>query len=92
MATPTIKSTYSLDVESVRLLEDMARRWNVPKSEALRRVIRAAAAQQPPAGGEALGALDKLQASLELTEDAAALWESAAKRERRASARRLDKA
>ena len=42
MATPTIKSTYSLDVESVRALDDLARRWQVSKSEALRRAIRRA--------------------------------------------------
>lgn len=29
MATATIKSTYSLDVETVRALEGLARRWNV---------------------------------------------------------------
>ena len=36
MAKMTIKSTYTMDVETVRTLEDLARRWNVPKSEALR--------------------------------------------------------
>ena len=36
MATTTVKSTYSLDVESVQALEDLARRWRVSKSEALR--------------------------------------------------------
>ena len=37
MAVTTIKSTYSLDVESVRALEELARHWEVPKSEVLRR-------------------------------------------------------
>ena len=64
MATPTIKSTYSLDVESVRALDDLARRWQVSKSEALRRAIRSEASRQPAAGGDALAALDQLQASL----------------------------
>lgn len=91
MASITIKSTYSLDVETVRQLESMARRWKVSKSEALRRVIRAAADQQPPAGKEALHALDRLQASLKITKSAARRWEEAAKRERRESARRLDR-
>ena len=54
MATPTIKSTYSLDVESVRALDDLARRWQVSKSEALRRAIRSEASRQPAAGGDAL--------------------------------------
>ena len=47
MATPTIKSTYSLDVETVRTLEALAQRWNVSKSKALQRSILAAAQQQP---------------------------------------------
>jgi len=44
MAVTTIKSTYALDVETVRELEEMARAWKVSKSEALRRAIRSAAA------------------------------------------------
>jgi hypothetical protein len=91
MAITTIKSTYSLDVESVRQLEAMARRWKVSKSEALRRAIRAAAKQQPSAGQEALNALDRLQASMKLTTDAATRWERSSKRERRASARRFER-
>ena len=63
MAT-TIKSTYSLDVESVRALDDLARRWQVSKSEALRRAIRSEARRQPATGGDALAALDQLQALL----------------------------
>jgi hypothetical protein len=90
MATPTVKSTYSLDLESIRQLEAMARRWRVSKSEALRRAIRAAAEQQPVLGRPALEALDQLQSSLELTQDAAARWEGSARRERRASARRAE--
>ena len=43
MAIMTIKSTYSLDVESVRVLEALAQRWDVSKSEVLRRAIRIAA-------------------------------------------------
>ena len=36
MATTTIKATYSLDPETVRLLERVSRRWGVSKSEARR--------------------------------------------------------
>ena len=36
MAETIIKSTYSLDVESVRALEELARHWAVSKSEVLR--------------------------------------------------------
>lgn len=64
MATTTIKSTYSLDVESVRALEELARRQQVSKSEALRRAIRNEARRQPAKGEDAVAALDQLQASL----------------------------
>ncbi len=43
MAVITIKSTYSLDVGSVRTLEALAQRWYVSRSEVLRRAIRIAA-------------------------------------------------
>ena len=33
MATMTIKSTYSLDIETVRALETLAKRWKVSKRE-----------------------------------------------------------
>ena len=46
MAIPKIKATYSLDVETVRMLVHMARRWGVSKSEALR---RAASQRKEPA-------------------------------------------
>ena len=64
MAVTTIKSTYSLDVETVRTLESLARRWNVSKSEVLRRAIRAAAEENSPQARERLAALNKLQASM----------------------------
>ena len=37
---PKIKVTYTLDVDSLRALEELARQWGVSKSEALRRAIR----------------------------------------------------
>jgi len=43
MAPSMIKSTYTLDAETVRTLEGLARHWRVSKSEALRRAIRTAA-------------------------------------------------
>ena len=64
MAVTTIKSTYSLDVGSVRTLEELARRWKVSKSEVLRRAIRIAAAGDNPGNVAALDALDRLQASV----------------------------
>lgn len=90
MATPTIKSTYSLDVETVRLLEALAQKWNVSKSKALQRSIRAAAQQQPPADREALDALDCLQASLSLDETTVTRWERDLRQEREETADRLN--
>jgi predicted transcriptional regulator len=92
MATQTIKTTYSLDVETVRKLEQMARRWNVSKSEALRRAIRAAATEGLPGEGrEAIEALDELQRSLGLDAEEAVRWGRAARVERQASSRRREK-
>ena len=89
MAVTTIKSTYSLDVESVSTLERLSQRWNVPKSEVLRRAIRLAAAAGDRDNGAALSALDRLQASLRGRRVDLAQWERDSKAERRASARRL---
>lgn len=60
----TIKSTYSLDVGTVRTLEGLARRWNVSKSEALRRAIRSEAGRQPSRADARLQALRALQESV----------------------------
>jgi hypothetical protein len=91
MASETIKGTYSLDVETVRALERLARRWNVSKSEALRRVIQASAAQAPrDAGQEALRALDALQRALDLSAGAAGRWSTRARTERRSVSRRRE--
>ena len=44
MATPTVKTTYALDLKTIRSLEGLAQRWNVSRSEALRRAIAGRAA------------------------------------------------
>ncbi len=88
MATETVKTTYSLDLETVRALEELARRWNVSKSEALRRAIRATATQQAlEAHRQAVKALDELQRSLGLDNGAAVRWQKSARAERGASTR-----
>jgi len=89
MATSKIKSTYSLDVETVRQLEDVARRWNVSKSEVLRRAIRSAAALESP-DQDALDALDRLQRSMDLTEKHSAAWAKRVREERTATRSRAD--
>ena len=89
MAIPKIKATYSLDVETVETLEDLARRWNVTKSEALRRAIRAATAQVPPRT-DAIRALEELQEKLSLSTSKARRWEKMTRNERRSSSERLE--
>ncbi len=84
MARTTVKATYSLDPETVRKLEQMARRWGVSKSEALARAIRRLAAQPAPPP-EAVAALDELQDALALTRGKAVAWARDVRRERRAS-------
>ena len=88
MATPTIKSTYTLDIDTIRALEDMARRLGVSKSEALRRAVRSAAAKGRTEGSDALQALDRLQKSLSLTSAKAQAWARTVRKERRASSSR----
>ncbi len=89
MASTTIKSTYSLDVESVRALEDLARRWRVSKSEALRRTIRSEAGRQPDRRRDALAALDELQASLRSRNVDIEQWAQEVEAGRQAAGRRL---
>jgi len=88
MAIMTVRSTYALDVETMRVLERIAHRWKVSKSEALRRAIRAAEGQRPPGADDALQALERLQRSLRLTPAKAKAWASKARTERRSSSAR----
>jgi hypothetical protein len=87
MAITHIKATYSLDVETTRVLERIAERWGVSKSEALRRAIRSAAAGEPKVN-DTTAALDRLQDALSLTESAANAWARRARAERRASGKK----
>jgi hypothetical protein len=88
VATHTVKTTYALDVETVRTLEDLARRWNVSKSEALRRAIRNSSARGPSEDPTPIQALDRLQRSLALTPRGAARCAAAVRAERRERSRR----
>lgn len=87
MATVTAKSTYALDVESARMLETLADRWSVSKSEALRRAIRAAAREKAPANRAPLDALDRLQASVRARKVDLRRWERDVEAERLAARR-----
>jgi len=84
MASTIVRTTYALDVETVRALERMARRWKVSKSEALRRAVRAAA-EAEGRGSDALEALDALQRSLQLTPRSAQAWARDVRNERRST-------
>lgn len=88
MASQSIKSTYTLDVPTVNLLEDLARGWRVSKSAALRRAIREAAVRDASLAEEKLRALDELQRRLALDQTAATAWMQEVHRERLASTRR----
>ena len=85
MAVTTIKSTYSLDVETVRTLEMLARRWNVSKSEVLRRSVRAAAREESQGERSVLESLRLLQASVKARGIDLKRWEREVRAERRAS-------
>ena len=89
MAIPKIKVTYSLDVDSVRALEELARQWGVSKTEALRRAIRRELRRQPKRVDEALHALDKLQASVRSKRIDLATWEQDVRLERQSAGKRL---
>lgn len=81
----TIRSTYALDVETVRNLERLAKEWGVSKSEALRRSIQSAAASTGTALTDKLQGLEALQHSLDLSERAIHKWQSESRAMRRAS-------
>ena len=85
MALPRIKTTYSVDTDTKRVLDRLAVRWEVSRSEALRRAIR-------QAGGAAgatdrFAALNALQRQARVTSQQARAWEGAVRAERRASTR-----
>ncbi len=90
MATPKIKATYSLDVDTVRMLERAAERWGVSKSEALRRAIRAAS-ESAPAKSERVSVLARLQDAAAISPARAAAWAREVRAERLASNRNVRK-
>lgn len=83
MALPLVKTTYAVDLETKRLLDRLAERWEVSRSEALRRAVRQAAGSE--GASERLAALDALQRRLRLSKRAASTWVAAVRAERRRS-------
>ena len=88
MGSLSIKSTYALDPDTVRTLDNIARRWKVSKSKALRRAIRAVAGRVPEQSHNVLQALDELQDALGPTATTTRAWIQSDRAERRASSRR----
>ena len=88
MAIPRIKATYSLDIDTMRVLERAAKRWGVSKSEALRRAVRAIAT---PGGPEPEATLDELQAAAGIATASANRWIRDLRTERQADRARPPK-
>ena len=84
MARTSIKATYSLDPETVRVLDQVSRRWGVSKSEALRRAILASANTPADDAATRLAALDHAQRVLKLDSETADAWIKEVRAERRA--------
>lgn len=82
MATPTIKSTYSLDPQTVRDLERLARKYGTSKSDILRRAVRSMAAEESTSEMQGLRALEELQKRVGLTADEAEAWAKEVRSER----------
>lgn len=85
MALPTVKTTYTIDLETKTALDRLAATWDVSKSEALRRAIRQAAGASRVT--DRLAALDMLQRRSRITRDQAARWSEAVGKERQATSR-----
>ena len=91
MAPTRVRSTYALDLESVRILERLAKQWGVSKSEALRRSIQTAAGQNLRHSTR-LQAFEELQRSVGLSKAAAERWQESVRKTRRSSsAKRLSR-
>lgn len=76
MATPKIKATYSLDEPTVRRLEEIARKWQTSKSDALSRLINMGASDEEDADAKhKLEALDEYQRIMNLTPEQVEQWQ-----------------
>ena len=89
MATPKIKATYSLDVETVDELERLASRWQTSKSDVIRRLVRQGAASTSAEANRRIAALDRAQKALGLTQASADAWVREVRAIRKASFPRL---
>lgn len=62
MASITRKFTYSFDTDTAGRVEELAAHWEVSRTEAVRRAIRAASEREKPRNKEALEELRRLWA------------------------------
>jgi hypothetical protein len=87
MAVTTIRTSYALTADTVARLEALALRWQVSKSEALRRAINQASAHQlsaePPLNPA--DALTRLRQTATLTKEEADRWSREVRQQRRQS-------
>lgn len=85
MARMTVRSTFALDPETADSLDRLAKRWQVSKSEALRRAVAAAATvEEADAASDSLNALSELQERLGLDVEKAEKWARSVRAEREA--------
>ena len=76
MAIPKIKATYTLDEPTVRRLEELARKWETSKSDALSRLINRGASDDEDADVKRkLDALDEYQRIMNLTPEQVEQWQ-----------------
>lgn len=84
MASRVIRSTYSLDAETVDLLDQLAAKQGTSKSEALRRAIRLAAGQEADSPEDPVALLEAFQREMALTQEDADRWIAEVRAERQA--------
>jgi Ribbon-helix-helix protein, copG family len=84
MAVTSVRSSYALKPETVARLEALARRWNVSKSEALRRAIEIASGKLSPELSP-LAALEDLQKNAALQPEEAESWNARIRKNRKAA-------
>ena len=86
MAKSMAKVTFTIDAETATSLEQLARDWNVPKSEAFRRAVRQAREQRllQAKAGKPINILEHLERHPILSDDE--------RKSRLATARQLRKA
>ena len=76
MAIPKIKATYSLDEPTVRKLEEIARKWETSKSDALSRLINEGVMNVEDAEiRRKLDALDEYARIMNLTPEEIERWQ-----------------